>query len=159
MTNREKPWFANQMNTRFYLVLTGGGTAPLHLFCAVGAIHDSCSGNIGACRHLYNCLRPAVILTIFFCLLPMAGNKIKRAHVYWRNKETGRDAYIDDTAYRVVWTIAEEPLRDAFDLAYLPGQHHAMRNRRSSCTLTPPRDELGDRKKWIYFHWQQNDFC
>lgn len=76
----------------FYLALTGGGTAPLHLFCAVGAVHVSCSGNIGACRHLYNCVRPEVILTIFFCLLPMAGNKMKRAHVYRRNKETGRDA-------------------------------------------------------------------
>src|SRR3569623_418702 len=40
-------------------------------------------------------------------------------------KETGRDAYIDDDVYKAVWDAAEEPLRDALDLAYLTGQRHA----------------------------------
>lgn len=38
------------------------------------------------------------------------------------NKETGRDIYIDDAIYRLVWAAAEEPLKDALDLAYLTGQ-------------------------------------
>lgn len=41
------------------------------------------------------------------------------------HKETGRDAYIDDAVYRIVWEAAEEPLRDALDLAYLTGQRPA----------------------------------
>lgn len=40
-------------------------------------------------------------------------------------KETGRDAYIDDAIYKMVWDAAEEPLRDALDLAYLTGQRPA----------------------------------
>jgi len=40
-------------------------------------------------------------------------------------KETGRDAYIDDDVYKAVWDAAEEPLRDALDLAYLTGQRPA----------------------------------
>jgi integrase len=41
------------------------------------------------------------------------------------NKETGRDVYIDDRLYAAVWECAEEPLRDALDLAYLLGQRPA----------------------------------
>lgn len=40
-------------------------------------------------------------------------------------KESGRDAYIDDEIYKMVWDAAEEPLRDALDLAYLTGQRPA----------------------------------
>lgn len=39
--------------------------------------------------------------------------------------EGGRDAYIEDDAYRAVWEVADEPLRDAMDLAYLVGQRPA----------------------------------
>lgn len=39
--------------------------------------------------------------------------------------ETGRDAYIDDTVLQAVWDVAERPLRDALDLAYLTGQRPA----------------------------------
>lgn len=39
--------------------------------------------------------------------------------------ETGRDIYIDDEVYITVWAAAEEPLRDALDLAYLTGQRPA----------------------------------
>lgn len=41
------------------------------------------------------------------------------------NKESGRDVYIDDRLYKVVWDAAEQPLRDALDLAYLVGQRPA----------------------------------
>jgi integrase len=39
--------------------------------------------------------------------------------------EKGRDSYIDDATYAAVWAAAEEPLRDAMDLAYLTGQRPA----------------------------------
>lgn len=41
------------------------------------------------------------------------------------HKETGRDTYVDDAIYKLVWDAAEEPLRDALDLAYLTGQRPA----------------------------------
>lgn len=37
-------------------------------------------------------------------------------------RESGRDVYVDDTTYKAVWNAAEQPLRDAMDLAYLTGQ-------------------------------------
>lgn len=40
-------------------------------------------------------------------------------------RETGRDAYIDDEIYKAVFDCAEEPLRDALDIAYLTGQRPA----------------------------------
>lgn len=40
-------------------------------------------------------------------------------------RETGRDVYIDDAIYQAVWDVAELPLRDALDLAYLTGQRPA----------------------------------
>lgn len=40
-------------------------------------------------------------------------------------KETGRDVYIEDEIYRLVHDVAEEPLKDAMDLAYLIGQRPA----------------------------------
>lgn len=42
-----------------------------------------------------------------------------------RYKETGRDIYIDDDIYRIVWEASELPLRDALDIAYLTGQRPA----------------------------------
>lgn len=42
-----------------------------------------------------------------------------------RYKEVGRDIYIDDDIYRMVWEAAEPPLRDAMDIAYLTGQRPA----------------------------------
>lgn len=39
--------------------------------------------------------------------------------------ETGRDVYVDDEVYAAVHTYAEQPLRDAMDLAYLTGQRPA----------------------------------
>ncbi|MFA1289924.1 tyrosine-type recombinase/integrase [Xanthomonas axonopodis pv. nakataecorchori] len=39
-----------------------------------------------------------------------------------RNKETGRDVYVDDATFRAVYAGADQTLRDAMDLAYLTGQ-------------------------------------
>ncbi|QDY50455.1 tyrosine-type recombinase/integrase [Stenotrophomonas maltophilia] len=36
--------------------------------------------------------------------------------------EAGRDVYVEDDVYRAVWDAADQPLRDALDLAYLTGQ-------------------------------------
>lgn len=51
------------------------------------------------------------------------------------NKETGRDVYIDDRLYKIVWDAAEQPLRDALDLAYLIGQ-------RPADTLKPMKSDI-----------------
>jgi integrase len=40
-------------------------------------------------------------------------------------KETGRDSYVEDAVYKAVWEAAEQPLKDALDLAYLTGQRPA----------------------------------
>lgn len=42
-----------------------------------------------------------------------------------RNKETGRTVYVEDDLFRRVWDAADEPTRDAMDLAYLTGQRPA----------------------------------
>lgn len=36
--------------------------------------------------------------------------------------ESGRDVYVEDEDYRAVWEVADQPTRDAMDLAYLTGQ-------------------------------------
>ena len=42
-----------------------------------------------------------------------------------KNKELGRTNYVDDATYKLVWDAADQPLRDALDLAYLTGQRPA----------------------------------
>jgi len=42
-----------------------------------------------------------------------------------RNKESGRDVYVEDGTYSSVYAKADQPLRDALDLAYLTGQRVA----------------------------------
>ncbi|MEX3954728.1 tyrosine-type recombinase/integrase [Trinickia sp. EG282A] len=42
-----------------------------------------------------------------------------------RNKETGRSVYVEDELFRRVWDAADQPTRDAMDLAYLTGQRPA----------------------------------
>lgn len=37
-------------------------------------------------------------------------------------KETGRDVYVEDNVFQLVHDAAEQPLKDAIDLAYLIGQ-------------------------------------
>jgi integrase len=41
------------------------------------------------------------------------------------NKETGRDVYVEDSAFKAVYDAADQPTRDAMDLAYLTGQRPA----------------------------------
>ncbi|WP_246542205.1 hypothetical protein [Collimonas antrihumi] len=40
-------------------------------------------------------------------------------------KEAGRNIYIEDDIYKMLWKAAELPLRDALDIAYLTGQRPA----------------------------------
>lgn len=40
-------------------------------------------------------------------------------------KEEGRDAYVEDDQFDLIWDAADECLRDAMDLAYLTGQRPA----------------------------------
>ncbi|WP_287184502.1 tyrosine-type recombinase/integrase [Paraburkholderia sp.] len=42
-----------------------------------------------------------------------------------RNKEAGRTVYVEDDVFKRVWSVADEPTRDAMDLAYLTGQRPA----------------------------------
>lgn len=42
-----------------------------------------------------------------------------------RNKETGRDVYVEDRTYAAVYNAGDQTLRDAMDLAYLTGQRVA----------------------------------
>lgn len=42
-----------------------------------------------------------------------------------RHNKPGRDTYVEDDVYRAVWSAADQPLRDALDLAYLTGQRPA----------------------------------
>ncbi len=42
-----------------------------------------------------------------------------------RNKEKGRDVYVEDATYQAVYAHADQTLRDAMDLAYLTGQRVA----------------------------------
>ncbi|HDR9165744.1 TPA: tyrosine-type recombinase/integrase [Burkholderia vietnamiensis] len=42
-----------------------------------------------------------------------------------KHREAGRDVYVDDRLYKLVWEKADEPLREAMDLAYLTGQRPA----------------------------------
>jgi len=42
-----------------------------------------------------------------------------------KTRERGRDVYIEDDLYKAVYEAADQPLRDAMDLAYLTGQRPA----------------------------------
>ncbi|WP_413212614.1 tyrosine-type recombinase/integrase [Paraburkholderia kururiensis] len=42
-----------------------------------------------------------------------------------KHRELGRDVYVGDELYNLVWEKADVPLRDAMDLAYLTGQRPA----------------------------------
>lgn len=47
-----------------------------------------------------------------------------------KNRERGRDVYVEDSVFSAVYAVADQALRDALDLAYLTGQRpadvHAM---------------------------------
>jgi integrase len=57
-------------------------------------------------------------------------------------KEAGRDVYIDDEVYKLVHAAADEPLRDALDLAYLIGQ-------RPADVLKLSRSDIKDGALWL----------
>lgn len=57
-------------------------------------------------------------------------------------KESGRDIYIEDQVYIAVHDAAEEPLRDALDLAYLVGQ-------RPADVLKIARSDIKDNAIWL----------
>jgi len=42
-----------------------------------------------------------------------------------RQKEAGRTVYVEDEVFERVWTVADQPTRDAMDLAYLTAQRPA----------------------------------
>lgn len=42
-----------------------------------------------------------------------------------KTRETGRDIYVEDDVYSAVYAVADQPLCDAMDLAYLTGQRPA----------------------------------
>jgi integrase len=56
--------------------------------------------------------------------------------------ETGRDRYVEDDEFRLVWEKAGAPLRDAMDLAYLTGQ-------RPADILKIKRTDLRDGSLWV----------
>ncbi len=54
-----------------------------------------------------------------------------------RNKETGRDVYVEDDLLASVYAVADRPLQDAIDLAYLTGQRVGDLWRMDERQLTP----------------------
>lgn len=52
-------------------------------------------------------------------------NKENPARGVRKNKETGRDVYVDDQLFQKVYQAADQSLRDAMDLSYLTGQRPA----------------------------------
>ncbi|MGQ5524963.1 tyrosine-type recombinase/integrase [Chitinimonas sp. PSY-7] len=61
------------------------------------------------------------------------------------HKEKGRDVYVDEPAYMAVWQQADQPLRDAMDMALLTGQ-------RPADLLKMTESDLRDGALWL----QQN---
>lgn len=57
-------------------------------------------------------------------------------------RETGRDTYIDDETFKAVYDAADEPTRDAMDIAYLSGQ-------RPADVLKITRGDLKDGELWF----------
>jgi integrase len=58
------------------------------------------------------------------------------------HREVGRDRYVEDSEYRSVWEQADQPTKDAMDLAYLTGQ-------RSADILKLKRTDLRDNVLWV----------
>ncbi|WNW10085.1 tyrosine-type recombinase/integrase [Pseudomonas sp. DTU_2021_1001937_2_SI_NGA_ILE_001] len=58
------------------------------------------------------------------------------------NKEKGRDVYVEDSMYSLVYDKADDGLKDAMDLAYLTGQ-------RVSDTLAMDERNIRDGQIWI----------
>jgi integrase len=59
-----------------------------------------------------------------------------------RNKESGRTVYVEDELFRRVWEAADQPTKDAMDLAYLSGQ-------RPADTLKFSENDVRNGELWI----------
>ena len=57
-------------------------------------------------------------------------------------KEAGRDNYVEDTVFKAVWDAADDPVRDAMDIAYLIGQ-------RPADVLKISRADIKDGEIWV----------
>lgn len=58
------------------------------------------------------------------------------------NKESGRNVYVEDDDFKAVWDNADQPLRDALDLAYLTGQ-------RVADTVAFDERDIKDNELWL----------
>lgn len=76
--------------------------------------HVRANREIALFSHIFNYARESGLTD---AANPCAGVK--------KNKESGRDVYVEDEAFKAVWLAADEPTRDAMDLAYLSGQRPA----------------------------------
>jgi integrase len=56
--------------------------------------------------------------------------------------ETGRDVYVTDGQFQALWDVADWPVRDALDLAYLTGQ-------RPADVLKMTRNDIKDGELWV----------
>ncbi len=76
--------------------------------------HVRANREIALFSHIFNFARETGLTNL---PNPCAGIK--------KNTETGRDVYVENDMYKKVWDKADEPTRDAMDLAYLTGQRPA----------------------------------
>lgn len=76
--------------------------------------HVRANREIALFSHIFNFARETGLTTL---PNPSAGVR--------RNREKGRDVYVEDDLYQLVWNAADIPTRDAMDLAYLTGQRPA----------------------------------
>ncbi|NMV36965.1 tyrosine-type recombinase/integrase [Ralstonia insidiosa] len=85
-----------------------GRAAPLD------AGHVRANREVALLSHIFNYARDSGLTR---APNPCAGVK--------RNEEEGRDVYVEDDIFAAVYKAADQPLRDAMDLAYLTGQRPA----------------------------------
>ena len=76
--------------------------------------HVRANREIALFSHIYNYARETGLTD---AANPCAGVR--------KNREDGRDVYVEDEAFQAVWNQADEPTRDAMDLMYLSGQRPA----------------------------------
>ncbi|MDQ2141045.1 tyrosine-type recombinase/integrase [Alcaligenaceae bacterium B3P038] len=76
--------------------------------------HVRANREVALFSHIFNFARSIGLTS---CTNPCAGVP--------KNKESGRDTYVEDDMYAAVWKAADQPLSDAMDLAYLTGQRPA----------------------------------
>jgi len=80
----------------------------------VDAGHVRANREVALLSHIFNYARDSGLTR---APNPCAGVK--------RNEEEGRDVYVEDDVFAAVYEAADQPTRDAMDLAYLTGQRPA----------------------------------